>query len=240
MKNIFRFFPKSRISGALVLLAPFVVLPEASAYCVSKGNNTSYEWIERFELASFQNSSGADGGYADVTQEVISLASGSVPISLEPGFRGSSYKEHWRVWIDFNQDENFQATEQVFSGSSVGALLGSITISNDVPAGDTRMRVSMKYGSAPGACESFTYGEVEDYTVRFDTVDTSSPAVVLTNPLDSETDIDVTSTVSIVFSELIDPFSVNQSSVTLLSEGVVVDGSTSVDDAVVTFTPMSR
>ena len=31
------------------------------------------------------------------------------------------------------------------------------------------MRVAMKYGSAPTACESFNYGEVEDYAVNITT-----------------------------------------------------------------------
>src|SRR5690606_39532515 len=31
--------------------------------------------------------------------------------------------------------------------------------------GATRMRVSMKYNGIPTACETFSYGEVEDYTV---------------------------------------------------------------------------
>ena len=32
--------------------------------------------------------------------------------------------------------------------------------------GATRMRVSMKYNGVPTACESFQYGEVEDYIVN--------------------------------------------------------------------------
>jgi hypothetical protein len=32
-------------------------------------------------------------------------------------------------------------------------------------SGATRMRVSMKYNANPTSCETFTYGEVEDYTV---------------------------------------------------------------------------
>ncbi len=33
-------------------------------------------------------------------------------------------------------------------------------------AGTTRMRVAMKYNAAPTSCETFSYGEVEDYTVN--------------------------------------------------------------------------
>jgi hypothetical protein len=29
------------------------------------------------------------------------------------------------------------------------------------------MRIAMKYGGAPAACGTFSYGEVEDYTVTY-------------------------------------------------------------------------
>jgi len=41
---------------------------------------------------------------------------------------------------------------------------GSFTVPSGL-SGETRMRVSMKYGGSPSYCESFTYGEVEDDTV---------------------------------------------------------------------------
>lgn len=44
-------------------------------------------------------------------------------------------------------------------------MSGSFTIPEGAAEGATRMRVSMKYNAIPTACESFTWGEVEDYTV---------------------------------------------------------------------------
>ena len=43
-----------------------------------------------------------------------------------------------------------------------GAIIGFIF----ALLGTTRMRVTMKYNSAATSCETFTYGEVEDYTVN--------------------------------------------------------------------------
>jgi bacillolysin len=42
----------------------------------------------------------------------------------------------------------------------------TITIDGNA-TGTTRMRITMKYNAAPTSCETFSYGEVEDYTVSF-------------------------------------------------------------------------
>jgi hypothetical protein len=41
-----------------------------------------------------------------------------------------------------------------------------MTIPFSALSGITRMRVSMKYNTAPTECEAFTFGEVEDYCIR--------------------------------------------------------------------------
>jgi hypothetical protein len=43
-------------------------------------------------------------------------------------------------------------------------LTSTFTVPTSALAGTTRMRVSMKYNAAQTACETFAYGEVEDYT----------------------------------------------------------------------------
>jgi hypothetical protein len=42
-------------------------------------------------------------------------------------------------------------------------LTSTFTVPTSALAGTTRMRVSMKYNAAQTACETFAYGEVEDY-----------------------------------------------------------------------------
>lgn len=136
-------------------------------YCDSNGNSQSYEWIARVAVGSFSNSSGASG-YSDFTSMVIDLTAGSTAsVSLTPGFNWFSYREYWRMWIDYNKDGDFEdAGELVFEGNSRSTLTGSITVPSSA-SGQTRMRVSMRYGSPPPVCGSFDYGEVEDYTVNF-------------------------------------------------------------------------
>ncbi len=154
-------------AGSTDSITNSVTVTDALDYCTSRGNNNFYEWIARVDVGAFSNSSGA-AGYSDFTSMLINLALGnSYATTLFPGFGSSGYTEYWKVWIDFNKNGSFvDPGEEVFSGSGRSAVTGNITIPTGVSTGDTRMRVSMKYGGTPTPCEIFTYGEVEDYTVR--------------------------------------------------------------------------
>ncbi len=137
-------------------------------YCDSQGNDSSYEWIDYVSFAGIDNTTSNDGGYADYTSQTATVSRGATEtIVFSCGFSNSSYTEYWAVWIDFNQDGTFADSEKVAEGSSSSAenLSADITIPSDASLGATRMRVSMKYNAAQTACETFTYGEVEDYTV---------------------------------------------------------------------------
>jgi PKD repeat protein len=121
------------------------------------------------QFGSYSNSSGA-AGYTDFTGQTVTMETGSnISVSLSPGFSGSTYTEYWKVWIDYNKNGDFtDAGEEVYSGISSGTVTGSFS----VPAGatgNTRMRVSMKWNAWQTSCETFSYGEVEDYTVAFTT-----------------------------------------------------------------------
>ena len=150
-----------------------------ASYCTSQGSNYSYEWISKVVIGTFTNTSTA-AGYTDFTSKTITLAAGSsYSVSLTPGFASSSYNEYWKIWIDYNNDKDFDdANELAFDG---GALLSTVETGTLVvpstASGTTRMRVSMKYNAAQTACETFSYGEVEDYTVTFGAVvpDTQAP-----------------------------------------------------------------
>lgn len=138
-------------------------------YCASKGNSVADEWIDLVQFAGINRTSGAEAGYKNNTSLVGTVTRGSsVSIYLSAGFKSTAYTEYWAVWIDFNQNGTFDTAEKVASGSS--KLATTLTYTVAVPStallGNTRMRVSMKYNAAPTACETFSYGEVEDYTVN--------------------------------------------------------------------------
>ena len=138
-------------------------------YCASKGNRSTYEWIDNVELGGMTNATAGNGGYGDFTSKVATLSQGSSnSMVVSAGFSGTAYTEHWAVWIDFNQDGTFADSEKVVSGSSSSAnnLTATVAVPSNATLGQTRMRISMKYNAAQTACETFADGEVEDYTVN--------------------------------------------------------------------------
>ncbi|PLX23674.1 MAG: hypothetical protein C0597_00750, partial [Marinilabiliales bacterium] len=117
--------------------------------------------------------------YSDFTSDAIDVNAGQTySITLNPGFASTSYDEYWKIWIDFDNDTTFDTNELVFDSGTLSKTAVSGTI--DIPTGISgvrRMRVSMKYNGAQDACETFSYGEVEDYNVNIGTSggDTQAP-----------------------------------------------------------------
>lgn len=150
-----------------------------SAYCTTQANN-SYEYINSVTIGSFTNTSGKDAAsYADYTSKTVTLTPNtSMNVSLAAGFSGSAYTEYWGVWIDYNKNNLFEASEKVIDGISSN----STATGNFTPiafAGSTRMRVVMKYNANPAACGNIVDGEVEDYTV---VSGTTTPPIPVTLP----------------------------------------------------------
>ena len=139
-------------------------------YCNSNGQSVADEYISRVQLESINNASGAGaGGYSDFTGISTDLAKdGTYTITVTPTWTGTTYNEGYGAWIDYNQDGDFtDAGEQIWSlaATQTTPASGSFTVPAGAADGATRMRVAMKYNGIPTSCESFQYGEVEDYTI---------------------------------------------------------------------------
>lgn len=146
-------------------------------YCVSNFGDSSYEWNEEIVIGDFSYISGDDGGYADFTDQIISLPREvSTPVKLVPGFRPNEpYPEYWKIYADMNRDGTFsEDTELLFDsgGAFETTVTGTITIPATAYLGPTRLRVVKKYtdagagdGEIPVACGEYAYGETEDYTL---------------------------------------------------------------------------
>lgn len=138
-------------------------------YCVARGSNTNFEWIQSILIGNFFNNSGNNGGYGDFSASApIPLSAGTTyPVTLTPVFQNNPFNESWRIWLDLNHDGDFlDAGELLFQPALTNQpLSASLLIPSNAVPGFTRMRIAMKYGSPATPCGIFAYGEVEDYSV---------------------------------------------------------------------------
>eukprot|EP01096_Ripella_sp_DP13-Kostka_P018261 TRINITY_DN9824_c0_g1_i1.p1 TRINITY_DN9824_c0_g1~~TRINITY_DN9824_c0_g1_i1.p1 ORF type:complete len:923 (+),score=-62.36 TRINITY_DN9824_c0_g1_i1:2854-5622(+) len=147
-------------------------------YCNSQGNSTVDERIGKVVFGTINNTSTGTTGYENYTAISTNAARGTgYTITITPVWTSTVYSEGYAVFIDYNQDGDFaDAGETVWTkATSTGATAtGTITIPATATLGTTRLRVSMKYNGIPTSCESFSYGQVEDYSINI----TASGAIV--------------------------------------------------------------
>lgn len=146
-------------------------------YCEARANVTQFEWIEAVKIGPIQNVSGSNGGYEVFSDPSYILAEDSAYVmTLEHGFVGLAGRQHWRIWIDANQDGQF-ATDgsELFFATDLpidGEFSDTLKTPGAILPGNTRMRISMKFEGTlnpelpPEVCESFEFGEVEDYCIQ--------------------------------------------------------------------------
>ena len=151
--------------------ASFTTTGGAITYCSSKGSSTTYEWIKQIIFGTINNTSTSNGGYGNFTNLSTNVTAGSTyTITFKPGFSGSTYREYWTVYIDYNQNGTLNNTGEIVVQASTTTTNGgtaNITIPTTAKSGPTRMRIQMHYGSqVTNPCSIFNYGEVEDYTIN--------------------------------------------------------------------------
>ncbi|WP_172280355.1 reprolysin-like metallopeptidase [Chryseobacterium sp. LAM-KRS1] len=142
-----------------------------TTYCSASASNTADERIGNVKFGTINNTSTGTVGYEDFTALSTNVTRGTAyTISITPVWASTVYNEAYAVYIDYNKDGDFtDSGELVWSkaGSTTTPVTGSITIPTSATSGSTRMRVMMKYSSVPSSpCGSYTYGQVEDYTVN--------------------------------------------------------------------------
>jgi cephalosporin-C deacetylase-like acetyl esterase len=141
--------------------------PPSTNYCASKGNEPWWQWVARVRFGTIDKTSGKDqyaNNIASITDIEVNKAT---DIRLTPNYSWTVFDEYWRVWVDLNRDNDFEdAGEMVFEKHGLNEISGNFIIPNGTTTGATRMRISMKNGSYATPCETFQFGEVEDYSVN--------------------------------------------------------------------------
>ena len=148
------------------------VVEYTCSYCASSFTNLTDDFISNVTLGTINNSSNSEG-YGDYTSESTDLILGSATnaVSVEVTVNGDWVEQAW-VWIDWNQDCDFDDAGEAFDlgetdgTTGVHTLTGNIVVPGNAVLGSTRMRVIEKYYSDPSPCENAAYGETEDYTVN--------------------------------------------------------------------------
>ncbi|WP_298499035.1 M14 family zinc carboxypeptidase, partial [uncultured Algibacter sp.] len=156
----------------------FTTLDVQLDYCDSASTNVNDEFISNVQINTIDNNSGALF-YSDFTSISTTLTKEEqYTINITPTWTGTVYNEAYSVWIDYNRDGDFDDVgEQVWTQGNTQAtsVSGDFIIPSTAVENSTRMRVSMKYNAIPTSCETFQYGEVEDYTI---VIEGSGPDIV--------------------------------------------------------------
>ncbi|WP_294308579.1 reprolysin-like metallopeptidase [uncultured Chryseobacterium sp.] len=159
-------------------------------YCSASATNTGDERIGNVTFGSINNTSTGTAGYENFTSVSTNVTKGSAyTISVTPVWTSTKYNEAYAVYIDYNGDGDFADSGELVwsrSASTTSPVTGSVTIPSTASTGSTRMRVMMQYNAIPSSsCGSYTYGQVEDYTVNI----VSSGRADVTGTKDLLTDI---------------------------------------------------
>ena len=150
-------------------------------YCDQTSHNSASEHIANVTVknslgVTMSNDSGPSNytTFVAVPEALVRLYKGSNnnQISIEKKWASTTYDEAVVVWIDFNRNGMFEASEMIVN--SPANQNSPITATFNVPSNayvsitDDKfilMRVAMKRDGAPEACVNFDNGEVEDYKV---------------------------------------------------------------------------
>ena len=159
--------------------------PPSSCYCIPPASNCNLDdEILNVTAAGINNNSACGtNGYTDYTATVAAgtVAAGlNMPMSVSVGPGGTEYVG---VWIDYNQNGEFEATEFALLGSGNGVTIsGIVPIAVNATVGLTRMRVRVRYNTTltgTNACLGYTFGETEDYAIN---ITPCIPGTISTQP----------------------------------------------------------
>ncbi len=157
------YYPVLTEAGAVGPYTINVVAVASVGYCAADG--FCDEYISRVKIGSIDNSSGCSSSYDDYTALSTSvLPTLAYPITVTNGLPYTS--DQCGVWVDWNGDECFDATEQVLMSGGPSSFSGTVVAPMSAAVGPTRMRVRIMYTGTLSPCGTTSYGEVEDYTIN--------------------------------------------------------------------------
>jgi hypothetical protein len=142
------------------------------AYCTYNITNNDPTGITSVIFGTISNTSVGGPAYTDFTSQSTTLEQeGSYQLNVRVNTDGN-WTVNTKVWIDWNQNYEFEVSEEYSLGSSTNTTNGitslsplTIIVPIDATLGETRMRIVSVESSdaAPLSCGTQLYGEAEDY-----------------------------------------------------------------------------
>lgn len=139
-------------------------------HCTITGPSCQYERIETVTFAGLSHTTDTcTGGYGDYSETVA-------PFQVFPGNFytlqlniDALVNEYLTVWIDWNNNGDFDdaSEEYIFaSGSSSTFYSQSIFVPSISQNTTVKMRVALRFGTAPLNCGTWAFGDVKDYSIN--------------------------------------------------------------------------
>ncbi len=183
-------FVTGPVSAACTVEATFVALPFPAPYCDVKFPS-AVEPITLVAFTGINNVSSATVGGSPALENFLSVTGGEVslggryPIAVE-GNTDGGFTARVRVFVDWNRDGEFDASETYVLSDLVGSTgadgkqaTGEIVVPAGAVLGETRMRVVKRFSTVPGPCNTAGYGQAEDYTITINNDPLPAPEIDL-------------------------------------------------------------
>ena len=145
-----------------------------ATYCTTNFAS-GVEAITNVTFAGINNTTltGTSGGVHEIfCDEGNVVAGSSYPISVN-GDTDGPYYDYIRVFFDWNQDGDFTDTGEdydigtIYNNNGTGTpATSTIAVPFGASLGKTRMRVLKRYNSYGAACNTFSFGQTEDYVIN--------------------------------------------------------------------------
>src|SRR5690554_3311774 len=143
-------------------------------YCIPVISST-VEPITNVVFNDIDNASSptSTDAYEDFTAIEGNVNQGGTYEFIAEGNTGGSFTNLFTVWIDWNQNGVFE-NDEMYEIGSINNSTGTdgvqasafIYVPEGIPAGSTTMRVIKNFSSSPtDPCGTYSYGQVEDYTL---------------------------------------------------------------------------
>lgn len=107
-------------------------------------------------------------GYVDLHEDDTIKVEENEDFDFDSDFNGSYTL---LIWVDWNNDLVFDASEQVFADQNTGPIFGNIVVPPGTAVGTYRMRIRSRWGTGAlnlnmDACEQTTFGMAIDYSLE--------------------------------------------------------------------------